>query len=164
MICRRPPSLTDAWRQKPPAHIWCSASHLSWFSLSAGRKDGDFVFCSFQAKNKKVFHIHFCEPELTRAPNLLINSVKLPPPHSSPCCVILNNVTFLCCFKWAIVRFWEKSERCLMLHRPLWFVFSQNQATGGAWNRWMRLWKCLFLVCVQGVQSWRLKPYAKDTF
>lgn len=32
---------------------------------------------------------------------------------------------FLCCFKRAIVWFWDQ---CLTLQRPLWFVFSHNQA------------------------------------
>lgn len=136
MICRRPPSLASTRRQKPPAHIGCSASHLRRVSFSLQEGRTGISFAPFRLKTKKAFHIPFCKPELTRAPNLLINSIKWPPPHSSLCCVILNNVTFLCCFKWSIVRFFfgKRVNGVLCYTGPLWFVFSHNQATGGSFE------------------------------
>lgn len=165
MICGRPPSLANTRRQKLPAHKGCSASHRSWFPVCAGGKDGDFIIRFFQAKNKRAFHIPFRKPELTRAPNLLINGIKWPPPHSSLCCVILNNVTFLCCFKRAIVRFWEESERCLMLHRPPFGLFSHITRQLGELR--VSKWGCasayLVLLYVHVVHSWRFYPHSENT-
>lgn len=51
MIRRRPPSSANAQAKAS------RSTSEPIFSLSAGRKDGDFIIRSFQAKNKKALHI-----------------------------------------------------------------------------------------------------------